>query len=71
MGPEDAPGDVKRHQGTMYFCRQHPDDHKSALVDVKFDQIDISNGLDWSIDGKVMYYIDSFTRKVKESCITK
>lgn len=65
MGPEGAPGDVKRHQGSMYFCRQNLEDDKIALADAKFDQIDISNGLDWSPDGKVMYYIDSFTRKVE------
>ena len=64
MGPEGDPGDVKRHQGSMYFCRQNPEDNKSAMVDAIFDQIDISNGLEWSLDGKVMYYIDSFTKKV-------
>jgi len=65
MGPEAKPGDVKRHQGSMYFCKQDPDDDKIAKVDAKFDKIDISNGLDWSLDGKIMYYIDSVTRKVE------
>ena len=51
----------------MYFCRQNPEDNKSATVDAIFDQIDISNGLEWSLDGKVMYYIDSLTRKVTTS----
>ena len=65
MGPEASRGDVKKGCGSFYFCRQNPEDDKSAFVDAKFDKIDISNGLEWSLDGKVMYYIDSCTAKVE------
>lgn len=67
MGNEKSPGtgDIKRHQGTFYFCRQSPDDDKKALVESRFTDIDISNGLEWSLDGQVMYYIDTLTSKVE------
>ena len=65
MGHEPNPGDVKREQGSFYFCRQHPEDDKKAIVESKFDKIDISNGLEWSLDGKTLYYIDTLTFKVE------
>jgi len=65
MGHEPNPGDVKREQGSFYFCRQHPEDDKKAIVEAKFDKIDISNGLEWSLDGKTLYYIDTLTFKVE------
>lgn len=34
-------------------------------VDKKLPNIHISNGLDWTIDGKRMYYIDTLTHKVQ------
>ena len=65
MGKEGKPGDVVRRQGRMYFMKQRPDDDQVADVEMKFDEIDISNGLDWSPDGKTMYYIDSLALKVE------
>ena len=35
------------------------------FIQAKFDRVDISNGLDWSLDGKIMYYIDSLALKVE------
>ena len=59
-----SPNDIKRHQGSLYFCRQNPTNTEEALVEQKFDKVHISNGLDWSPDGKIMYYIDSLTKKI-------
>jgi sugar lactone lactonase YvrE len=39
-------------------------DHDWAAVTVLGD-ISISNGLDWSLDGRTMYYIDSLTREIR------
>lgn len=39
---------------------------KDVSLTQKLDGITISNGLAWSRDGSLMYYIDSPTRKVKE-----
>jgi len=50
MGNESTPGEVKPQQGSMYFSRQHPDDDKKAIIESKFDKVDISNGLEWSLD---------------------
>ena len=65
MGFEKDPGKVKRNMGTFYCLIQSPDDDKKAIVEAKFDQIDISNGLEWTLDDKTMYYIDSLTSKVE------
>ena len=65
MGNESTPGEVKPQQGSMYFSRQHPEDDKKAIIESKFDKVDISNGLEWSLDGKTFYYIDSLAFKVE------
>ena len=49
----------------MYYCRQHPEDYQKAIIESKFDKIHISNGLEWSLDGKTFYYIDSLAFKVE------
>jgi len=59
MGNEkDVPGFVKAGQGSLY----------SINADHSFKQqvggIDISNGMDWTDDNSIMYYIDSIPRKV-------
>ena len=59
-----SPNDIKRYQGSMYLFSQNPNVLNRAIVDRKFDKVHISNGLDWSPDGKTMYYIDSLTRKI-------
>lgn len=53
MGMELRPAVVERKQGSLYTL--HPD----HSVVHHFNQVDISNGLDWSLDHRVFYYIDS------------
>ena len=45
--------------------KQSVGDDQVADAQVKFDGVDISNGLEWSLDGKTMYYIDSLNLKVE------
>ena len=47
-----------RGAGALY--RLDPDLHVSRVV----DGVNLSNGLDWSLDGRQMYYIDSPTHGV-------
>lgn len=59
MGMEgDVPGVVKQGQGSLYSINE----------DLSFKHhvggIDISNGMDWTDDNSIMYYIDSVPRKV-------
>lgn len=58
MAEETAPAVTERHQGSLYAL--FPDHH----VEKYFDQVDISNGLDWSLDHKIFYYIDSLSYSV-------
>ncbi|XP_071964355.1 regucalcin-like [Antedon mediterranea] len=53
MGPEKTPAEVLLNQGTMYCL------NTDLKVTSHFDQVNISNGLAWSLDHKTMYYIDS------------
>jgi len=47
-----------RYQGSLYSVDA---DH---TVKKHVDKIDISNGLAWSLDNSVLYYVDSWPRKV-------
>jgi len=58
MGHETAPTQVERYQGSLYSLDA---DHS---VKKHVDNIDISNGLAWSLDNTVLYYIDSLPRKI-------
>ncbi|XP_027582163.2 regucalcin [Pipra filicauda] len=58
MAEETRPAVLERHQGSLYTLF-------SDLSVVKhFDQVDISNGLDWSLDHKTFFYIDSLSYSV-------
>lgn len=58
MARQIRPAVVEKGQGSLYSLLA---DHS---VVKHFDRVDISNGLDWSLDHKVMYYIDSLSYKV-------
>uniref|UniRef100_UPI00398EC3A3 regucalcin-like n=1 Tax=Pristiophorus japonicus TaxID=55135 RepID=UPI00398EC3A3 len=55
MAIETRPAEVERQQGSLYALQS---DHS---VVKHFDQVNISNGLDWSLDHKTFYYIDSLS----------
>lgn len=58
MAEEIRPAVLERRQGSLYTLF-------SDLSVVKhFDQVDISNGLDWSLDHKTFFYIDSLSYSV-------
>jgi gluconolactonase len=58
MGGESVPGTIDMGQGSLYSISA---DHK---VTKHVTNIDISNGMDWTDDNSIMYYIDSIPRKV-------
>ncbi|XP_067418641.1 regucalcin-like, partial [Emydura macquarii macquarii] len=58
MAEEIRPAVLERHQGALYTLFP---DHS---VVKHFDQVDISNGLDWSLDHKTFFYIDSLSYSV-------
>ncbi|XP_043928497.1 regucalcin [Protopterus annectens] len=58
MSMEIRPAEVERHQGSLYTL------HADHSVVKHFDQVDISNGLDWSPDHKHFYYVDSLSYRV-------
>ncbi|XP_022089750.1 regucalcin-like [Acanthaster planci] len=55
MGPEERPAEVRRRQGSLYCL------HSDKSVTKHAKDLDISNGIAWSLDNKIMYYIDSLT----------
>ena len=72
MGHEIEPAKPERQQGTLYSFG------KGNKVRRHVENVDISNGLAWNEDNTIMYYIDSFPRKVyafdfdiKEGSISK
>ncbi|XP_053313484.1 regucalcin [Spea bombifrons] len=58
MSQEIRPAVVERNQGSLYTL--YPD----RSVVKHFDMVDISNGIDWSLDHKTLYYIDSLSYHV-------
>ncbi|KAF4517485.1 hypothetical protein B566_EDAN004524 [Ephemera danica] len=58
MGPEEPGVGVLPKQGTLYLR-----DNNSTLQ-AMVSEIDVSNGLAWSKDGRTMFYIDTGTGRV-------
>ena len=55
-----------------YYLGTTDNDGKGAFYQLKngvltqlFDKVNCSNGIDWSLDGKLLYYVDSPLRKVE------
>lgn len=58
MGNEIRPAVIERKQGSLFTL--FPD----HTVVKNFDCVDISNGLDWSLDNRTFFYIDSLSYSV-------
>nr|XP_046238811.1 regucalcin [Scatophagus argus]XP_046238812.1 regucalcin [Scatophagus argus]XP_046238813.1 regucalcin [Scatophagus argus]XP_046238814.1 regucalcin [Scatophagus argus] len=58
MGKEVRPAEVQRQQGSLFSVTS------DLTVTKHFDQVDISNGMDWSLDQKTFFYIDSLSQTV-------
>ncbi|KAH0624656.1 hypothetical protein JD844_032329 [Phrynosoma platyrhinos] len=58
MAEEIRPAVLERHQGSLYTLFP---DHS---VVKHFDKVSISNGLDWSLDHRTFFYIDSLSYSV-------
>ncbi|XP_003218839.1 regucalcin [Anolis carolinensis] len=58
MAQEIRPAVVERHEGSFYTLFP---DHSTVK---HFDKVDISNGLDWSLDHRTFFYIDSLSYHV-------
>ena len=60
----EPPKNMAQHQGKLYFLKQNQNGKQKIDFEIKVEGVDISNGLEWSLDGKTMYYIDSLTLKI-------
>ncbi|XP_075951043.1 regucalcin isoform X2 [Anarhichas minor] len=58
MGKEERPAEVQRQQGSLFSV------NSNLSVTKNLSQVDISNGLDWSLDQKTFFYIDSLSLTV-------
>ncbi|XP_058260228.1 regucalcin [Hemibagrus wyckioides] len=59
MAVEVRPAELERKQGSLYSLLPE------RSVVTHFDQVDLSNGLDWSPDHRFFYYVDSLTYMVE------
>ncbi|XP_062303712.1 regucalcin [Osmerus eperlanus] len=59
MALEERPAVLEPKQGSLFSL------HTDLSVVKHFSQVDISNGLDWSLDHRTFYYIDSLTYTVE------
>ncbi|XP_031163500.1 regucalcin isoform X2 [Sander lucioperca] len=58
MGKEERPAEVQKGQGSLFSMTS------DLTVTRHLRQVDISNGLDWSLDQKTFFYIDSLSLTV-------
>lgn len=58
MGMEERPAEVQRQQGSLFSLTS------DLTVTRHLSQVDISNGLDWSVDQRTFFYIDSLSLTV-------
>lgn len=62
MGHEEPMGHVTPDKGTLYHLSNDPSTPYAA--EVAYRPVNISNGLTWSHDNKVMYYMDTPTKRI-------
>jgi gluconolactonase len=53
MGKEAGAGEVKRNIANLYTLS------KDRKLEIKVPNITLSNGLAWSLDNSVFYYVDT------------
>ncbi|XP_022619770.1 regucalcin [Seriola dumerili] len=58
MAKEQRPAEVQKQQGSLFSVTS------DFTVTKHLSQVDISNGLDWSLDQKTFFYIDSLSLTV-------
>jgi len=58
MGFEFKPAQLELGQGSLYSV------DANHAVKKRMDELDCSNGLAWSLDNTVLYFIDSLPRKI-------
>ncbi len=58
MEDPKCPGDIPLHRGRLYALRE------GRELSAALEPVSLSNGLDWSEDGRTFYYVDS-----KEDCV--
>lgn len=58
MEKEVRPAEFQRHQGSLFSVTS------DLTVTKHLDKVDISNGMDWSLDQRTFYYIDSLALTV-------
>ncbi|CAG0913398.1 unnamed protein product [Notodromas monacha] len=58
MGSEESPGEVKKHTAALYSL------NSSGSLEKKLKDVSLSNGLGWSPDDSVFYYVDSVEMRV-------
>ncbi|KFQ63552.1 Regucalcin, partial [Pelecanus crispus] len=64
--PNNRFNDGKVDPAGRYFAGTMAEEIQPAVLEIvkHFDQVDISNGLDWSLDHKTFFYIDSLSYSV-------
>jgi len=56
---------ITRQKGRLFCIKQNMFNSESVpLAKQVLDDLDISNGMDWSVDGKTFYFVDSLAFKV-------
>jgi sugar lactone lactonase YvrE len=58
-------GDFSSKSGSVFMITPKESDRQTAIVEFKFDNVDLSNGLEWSLGGNTMYYIDSLSLSIE------
>lgn len=58
MGKEVRPAEVQRQQGSLFSLTS------DLTVTKHLNQVDISNGMDWSLDQRTFFYIDTLSLSV-------